>query len=160
MSKSTSVIAGIVLASLAAGCGGSRAVEIDPKQQFTGSRWNASLATPSELVGATQVRGTGWMGADERNPDRTRASVSISNAVPGGRHPWHVHVGQCGTDHGIFGSAGAYPVLAVKNNGQAEASATVEMALPVTGQYFISVHASPDNLGTVIACGNLAPPIR
>lgn len=161
MTKSTSVIVGVVLASLAAGCGGSRAVEIDPSQQFTGSRWNASLATPSEMMGASQVRGTAWMGADQRNPDRTRATVSVSNAVPGGRHPWHVHVGQCGNDQGILGSADSYPVLAVGNDGQAEASAVLEMAVPAsTGQYFVNVHASPENLGTIIACGNLAPPIR
>jgi hypothetical protein len=151
--------AGLVLASLAGGaCGGSRAVEIDPARQVVGTRWNATLATPAELAGATQVRGTGWMGADQRDSTRTRASVSISNAVPGGRHPWHVHLGQCGNDQGILGGAEAYQILEVGGDGQAEASAALALPVPVSGQYFVNVHASPENLGTIIACGNLAPP--
>ena len=153
------IVAGVVVASLAgAGCGGNRAVEIDSARQVVGTRWNATLATPAELAGATQVRGSAWMGADGRESSRTRASVSIANAVPGGRHPWHVHVGQCGNDQGIFGAADAYQVLAVGGNGQAEAEARLAVAVPTSGQYFVNVHASPDNLGTIIACGNLAPP--
>ncbi len=149
------------LASLAlAACGGGRSVEIDPQQQFVGSRWNATLATPAALVGASQVRGTGWMGPAERDSATTRAEVSISNAVPGGSHPWHVHRGQCGNDQGIFGEAQAYPLLQVGGNGTAQASATVALPVPTSGQFYISVHASPENLGTVVACGNLAPPIR
>jgi hypothetical protein len=151
--------AGLVLAALAvSACGGGRAVEIDPQAQLVGTRWNASLATPVELAGATQVRGSGWMGADERESARTAAFVSISNAVPGGRHPWHVHVGQCGNDQGIFGDADDYPVLEVEGNGQAEETAELDVAVPTSGQYFINVHASPNNMETIIACGNLAPP--
>ncbi|HEX6104194.1 MAG TPA: hypothetical protein VFZ26_01340 [Gemmatimonadales bacterium] len=149
-----------MFAILAAGCGGSRAVEIDPQQQVVGSRWNATLATPAGLAGVTQVRGSGWMGADDRDSSRTQAYVNISNSTPGGRHPWHVHVGQCGNDQGILGSAEAYPLLEVGGNGRAEARAAVDIPVPTSGQYFISVHASPNNLGTVIACGNLAPPSR
>jgi hypothetical protein len=152
---------GLVLASLAGvACGGGRAVEIDPAQQLVGTRWNATLATPAELAGASQVRGAGWMGADQKDSSRIAASVSVSNAVPGGRHPWHVHVGQCGNDQGILGDAQAYDLLEVRGNGQAEASATLDIPVPVSGQYFINVHASPENLGTIIACGNLAPPSR
>ena len=153
--------AGLAIAALAgAACGGSRAVEIDPAQQLVGTRWNATLATPAQLAGASQVRGTGWMGADQRDSTRTRASVSITNAVPGGRHPWHVHVGQCGNDQGILGGAEAYEILEVGGNGQAQADANLSLPVPGAGQYFINVHASPANLGTIIACGNLAPPSR
>jgi hypothetical protein len=153
--------AGLAFAALAgAACGGSRAVEIDPARQVVGTRWNATLATPTQLAGVSQVRGTGWMGADQRDSTRTRASVSINNAVPGGRHPWHVHVGQCGNDQGILGGAEAYPILEVGGNGQAQADAELALPVPGGGQYFINVHASPENLGTIIACGNLAPPSR
>jgi hypothetical protein len=154
--------AGFLLASLVlSACGGGgRAVEIDPKQQLVGNRWNAILATPSTLAGVTQVRGTGWMAQDEDDTERTLAFVTVSNAVPGGRHPWHVHVGQCGNDRGILGAADAYPILEVKGNGRAEATAELSLPVPTSGQYFINVHASPNNLGTIIACGNLAPPSR
>ncbi len=155
------VTAGLVLGSLAAaGCGGSRAVEIDPARQVVGTRWNATLATPAQLAGASQVRGTGWMGEDDGDSNRTQASVTISNAVPGGRHPWYVRTGQCGNDRGILGDAQAYKILQVGGNGQATASSTLELPMPRGGQYFISVHASPANLGTIIACGNLAQPSR
>ena len=156
----TGMAAGLLLASLtASGCGGGkRAVEIDPEQQLVGTRWNATLATPASLAGATQVRGNGWMGADEGDAARTKAFVAIVNAVPGGRHPWHVHVGQCGNDQGILGPAEAYPILEVKDNGRADRSAELNIPVPTSGQYFINVHASPNNMGTVIACGNLAPP--
>ena len=153
------IVSGTLLAALAA-CGGGRAVEIDPEQQAIGTRWNATLATPAELVGATQVGGTGWMGSDGRESGRTEAAVAITNAAPGGRHPWHVHVGQCGNDQGIYGEAGEYPVLQVKGDGRASATARLDVPLPTSGQYFINVHASEANLGTIIACGNLAPPIR
>lgn len=158
----TPIAAGLVIASLTlAACGGGgRPVEINPREQFAGTRWNATLATPAALVGATQVRGGGWMAADDRDSARTRANLAISNAVPGGEHPWHVHVGRCGNDQGIFGSAEAYPPLRVGRNGNAEAEAELDVPTPSAGQYFISVHASANNMGTVIACGNLAPPVR
>ena len=99
----------VVSITIAACGGGRRPVEINPQeQQVVASRWNATLATPPELAGATQVKGTGWMAADPKDPNRTRAHVSVTNAVPGGEHPWHVHVGRCGQDQGIFGPADAY----------------------------------------------------
>ncbi len=143
-----------------AACGGGRAVEIDPSQQLAGTRWNATLATPAELVGATQVRGSGWMAAKDRESTETRAYITLENAVPGGQHPWHVHMGQCGSDRGIFGPADAYEPLDVKGNGRAESTAELPVPVPVSGQYFVNVHASVNNMRTSIACGNLAPPSR
>jgi hypothetical protein len=144
----------------AAACGGGRGVEIDPNRELVGSRWNATLATPNQLAGAVQVKGTGWMAGEEGDTSRTRAFVALQNAVPGGEHPWHVHLGQCGNDRGILGPADAYEPLRVGGNGEAEASAELPLAVPVSGQYFVNVHASRNNMGTIIACGNLAPPSR
>lgn len=153
--------AGLVVTSLTlAACGGGRPVEINPQEHVVGTRWNATLATPAALAGATQVKGTGWMGAGGGDSTRTEAHVSIVNAVPGGRHPWHVHVGQCGNDQGIFGPAGAYEPLTVGGDGQAESTAELQVPPPTSGQYFVNVHASPNNMGTIVACGNLAPPSR
>ena len=42
-----------------AACGGHRRVEIDPEGELVASRWNATIATPAALAGATQVRGRG-----------------------------------------------------------------------------------------------------
>jgi hypothetical protein len=143
-----------------ASCGGSKSVEINPEVQPVASRWNGVLATPPELAGIVQVRGQAWMGPNPKDPDRAQAHVDISNAVPGGQHPWHVHRGQCGSDKGILGPADAYPPLKVEGNGHASATATVPIAYPKTGEFFVNVHASSKNMSTIVACGNLAPPAR
>ena len=150
----------LAIALLSAACGGRRGVEIDPNREMVGDRWNATLATSAQLAGAVQVKGTGWMAGDEDDTNKTRAYAAIQNAVPGGEHPWHVHVGQCGNDRGIFGPADAYEPLRVGGNGEAEAGAELPLAVPIAGQYFINVHASRNNMGTIIACGNLASPSR
>lgn len=152
------ILLGLALAVTA--CGGGKKVEIDPSREAVGTRWNATLATSKALVGAMQVKGTGWMAEEGDDAVKTRAFASIENAVPGGEHPWHVHIGQCGNDGGIFGAADAYPPLRVNSKGTAEATAVLQMPFPTSGQYFVNVHASRNNMGTIIACGNLAPPNR
>jgi hypothetical protein len=146
-------------ALLVAACGGHRAVEIDPHQQAAGARWNATLATPAQLAGAMNLQGRGLWASEEGNPSRSRAEVDIANAVPGGNHPWHVHVGQCGSNGPILGPATSYHSLEVGGDGKAKATADLPVAMPTTGQYYINVHASANNMGTIIACGNLAPPM-
>lgn len=153
----TTLAAGLIVSAMALGCGG-RSVEIDPDAQLVANRWNATLSTPAGLAGALQVKGTGWMGLRKKDSSETEAYVAIENAAPGGRHPWHVHVGQCGSDQGVLGPADAYPILKVGGNGKADATAKLSLMLPRQGQYFINVHASPSNMGTIVACGNLAPP--
>jgi hypothetical protein len=150
-----------VISVTLAACGGSkRPVEINPQEQVVSNRWTATLATPPELAGAMQLKGTGWAAADPEDPNKVLAHVSITNAVPGGEHPWHVHIGRCGQDQGIFGPAEAYRPLKVGSDGTAEADAEIEAAVPTSGSYFINVHASQNNMKTIIACGNLAPPQR
>jgi hypothetical protein len=154
----TAVTAGLIVSAVTlAGCGG-RGVHIDPNAQPVATRWNATLSTPAGLTGALQVTGTGWMGHKEKDSMQTHAHVSIANASPGGRHPWHVHRGQCGADQGILGPAEAYSILKVGGDGEAEGDADLPLPLPRAGQYFVNVHASPSNMGTIVACGNLAPP--
>jgi hypothetical protein len=143
-----------------ASCGGRRAVEIDPQSQPVAARWNGTLSTPPGLSGVTDIRGSAWMGADEKNQDRTRAHVDVVNAVPGGVHPWHIHRGQCGSDQGIFGPADAYKPFRVGDNGRASSDAALPVPTPKTGDFFVNVHASARNMGTIVACGNLAPPSR
>jgi hypothetical protein len=140
-------------------CGGHRPVEINPQQQAAGSRWNATLATPAQLSGAMNLQGRGFWASEEGNPSRSRAQVDIANAVPGGDHPWHVHVGQCGSNGPIVGPAASYRSLEVGDDGKATATADLPVAMPTSGQYYVNVHASTNNMGTIIACGNLAPPL-
>ena len=155
------IAAGLMLSALAsASCGGRQAVEIDPSAQSVPSRWNGNLSSPPELAGVSSIRGNAWMGADPKNADRTEAQANIANAVPGGKHPWHVHRGRCGSDQGIFGPADAYKPLEVKGDGRASSTAELSVAPPRSGEFFVSIHASAQNMATIIACGNLAPPAR
>jgi hypothetical protein len=150
-----------LLAFAGASCGGRQAVEINPSsQQPVATRWNGSLSTPPELAGVSDIRGQGWMGPDQKDSGQTQAYVAISNAVPGGVHPWHVHRGQCGSDQGIFGPPDSYRPLKVEKDGRASATAGLPVPTPRTGEYFINVHASAKNMQQIVACGNLAPPSR
>jgi hypothetical protein len=158
--KSRTLI-GLALAAVALGsCGGHQPVQINPDTQSFGTRWNGRVSSSAELAGVSAIRGQAWMGADEKNPNQTEAHVEISNAVPGGVHPWHVHRGQCGSDQGIFGPADAYDPLKVNGDGHAESKATLPVPLPKPGVYSVNIHASANNMRTIIACGNLAPPAR
>jgi hypothetical protein len=156
------VAVGLIVSALVLGsCGGGRqAVEINSDAQPIPSRWNGTLSTPPELAGIIDVRGQAWMGADPKDAGQTRAHVDISNAVPGAKHPWHVHRGQCGSDQGIFGPADAYKPLEVEKDGKASATATLQVPTPRTGEYFVNIHASANNMKRIVACGNLAPPAR
>jgi len=149
----------ITSAFVLASCGGGhQAVEINPDAQPVASRWNGTLSTPPELGGIVDVHGQAWMGADPKDAGQTRAHVDISNAVPGAKHPWHVHKGQCGADQGIFGPSDSYKPLEVEKEGKASSTAVLQVPAPKTGQYFVSVHASAKNMKSIVACGNLAPP--
>jgi hypothetical protein len=134
-------------------------VELDPAGAQAASRWNAVLATPAGLAGVVQMRGTAWIAPGSKS-DETVAQVSVENAAPGGKHPWHVHRGQCGNDQGVLGPADAYEPLEIGGDGRATRTARLPIPLPTDGEYMVNVHASTDNMGTIIACGNLAPPIR
>lgn len=153
--------ASLILVALAASsCGGRKAVEIDPSAQPAQNRWNGTVASPPELAGVSAIRGSAWMGPHAKNADRTQAGVNLSNAVPGAEHPWHVHRGNCGADQGIFGAADAYKPLKVNGEGRASSVAELSVPTPKTGEFFVNVHASVQNMRAIVACGNLAPPAR
>src|SRR3954466_9260687 len=82
--------------------------EIKVQDIPVGERWNAALATPSGLQGAVQVRGTGYLA---RDPGGSKAVIHVSNATPGGVHPWFIRVGHCGTENPVFGDPSAYSNL-------------------------------------------------
>jgi hypothetical protein len=130
--------------------------QIDPKNSSADTRWNATLSTPGGMTGAVDLHGTASLIAAGQN--KSLATVSITNAAPKGAHPWHLYQGQCGDDGVVVGSASAYPVLNVANDGSATASVTLPVELPTSGSYFVVVNASAANMQTVLACGNLAPP--
>src|SRR5215213_2353721 len=55
-------------------------------------RWNASLTSPSGLVGVVRMGGAALMQPGSTSSS-TRVAVDLTNASPGGLHPWQVHYG-------------------------------------------------------------------
>lgn len=137
----------------------------EPVSQVSGgdvnanARWNGTLTTPSGLAGAVQMKGSATM-TPGSNSGNTLINVNLSNALPGGLHPWQVHRGQCGADEGLLGRADAYKALKIDDQGRASSSATLPFMMPTGGPYYVSVGASSANSETIVACGNLAPPSR
>ena len=120
-------------------------------------RWHGTLTSPGYLAGAVQISGTASM-APGTDGKQTTVVVNVTNASPGGLHPWELHRGQCGMDQGVFGPSDEYKPIKISKDGRGEASATIALPTPTYGNYFVLLHASPTNRKTTIACGNLAPP--
>jgi hypothetical protein len=131
--------------------------QIEPGDVAAANSWNGSLSTPTGMAGAVDIKGSATL-APGASPKTSIATVSISNAPPGGDHPWHLHQGRCGDNGEIVGPASAYPMLSVGSDGHASAKATLPITTPTSGNYYVSVEASPTTPQTILACGNLAPP--
>lgn len=133
------------------------AVQVTPDANAN-LRWVGTLTSPASLAGVVQIGGVTAMRPATKGG--TRITADVSNASPGGVHPWALHRGQCGADEGLFGDAGSYPAIKVGSDGRGSVTTTVPIETPLDGRYFVSVGASGSNPETVVACGNLAPPSR
>jgi len=123
------------------------------------ARWRASLVSPAALAGAVQMQGSASM-QPTGNGEATSFALSLSNATPGGVHPWQVRRGQCGSDQGPFNSGATYRPLKIGDDGRGESNSTVLTPTPDNGEFFVTVAASSANPEMVVACGNLAAPAR
>lgn len=140
----------LLLLCLVAGACASNSQGGDDKDSISATTgdWSAELsprngsAVRGELKLQSAVIGAG-------------ANISISGAVAGASHPWHVHLGTCANSGAIVGSAGSYPVLVAGTDGKASANATISAALSEGSAYSVNVHRSPNDLATIIACGDL-----
>ena len=126
-------IAGLVVAA----CNPFRqkpAVQVSTGDVHANARWNGTLASPAALAGAVQMTGSATMtpGSDTTT---TSVHLNLSNASPGGVHPWQLHRGQCGRDEGVFGPASAYKPVTVDAEGRASGSASVPLVMPTDGDY-------------------------
>ncbi|MEW5929907.1 MAG: hypothetical protein AB1941_20835 [Gemmatimonadota bacterium] len=122
-------------------------VDMQPVTQ-RGEVWNATLASR----GGSPVRGTST--ATVRG-DHTVAAISITGGTPGAVHPWHIHEGACGSGGPIVGTPNAYPPLQTASNGAATAEAHLMLKLNEARSYHVNVHASPTDMGNILACGDL-----
>ena len=125
------------------------AVDVDIESPTKkGEDWSGSLSprSGSAITGSFKA-----LVAD----GKTTVSVNLANAMAGQRLPWHVHKGSCDNDMGIVGSASQYPVIVVANDGTASSNTVLGVSLDEAENYFVNVHASPTNMQTIVACGDL-----
>jgi len=141
-------IAGIVvIATMALASCASREVDREP----IGGSWIAEISG----VGSEGIRG--FVTASILREGGTRVNATLSEGSLDARHPWHVHAGTCGSGGPVVGEAASYPLLEPNARGNASASATLEVELAVGEGYHVNVHASPEDLGTIVGCGDLVP---
>lgn len=118
-----------------------------PTQQ--GEQWTATMTgqgTGASLTGravARVIAGT------------TNTTLTLAGGTIGGRHPWHIHRGSCGSGGPIVGEMSAYPPIAIGNEGSGSASSQITLQLNEAERYHVNVHASEGEMATVIACGDL-----
>ena len=155
----TKHFAAFLTLALAVACGGNQAVRLDESNELPGTRWQGTVSSPPTLDGAVEMTGSAWMAEAEESDSATYVQVSISNAAPGGVHPWQVRRGQCGSDRGVFGESAAYEPLEVEDDGRASATAMIDEPLPERGEHSIAILASERNQDLIVACANLAPPV-
>jgi hypothetical protein len=105
-------------------------------------------------VGGSKIRGDVDMVAG-KTPGTTAIEVTYARDAAGAVRPWHVHVGSCAKGGPVLGAASAYPVLRVDSKGAAEGKATLRLALPDSGNYYVNIHESSAAMSKIMACGDL-----
>ena len=105
-------------------------------------------------VGGSKIRGEVEMVAG-KTPGTTAVEVSVARDAAGAVRPWHVHVGSCAKGGPVLGAAAAYPALRVNGKGTAEGTATLRLALPDSGSFYVNVHESASAMAKIVACGDL-----
>src|SRR4249919_1850830 len=101
---------------------------------------NEGVSAIPRVQSSRQMEGSASMQPTGSDHESTLLSVSISNATPGGVHPWQVRRGQCGADQGAFNSGARYQPVKVGDDGRGEAGLTVPGTTPEAGEFFVTVY--------------------
>jgi hypothetical protein len=86
----------------------------------------------------------------------THATVTITGGEAGVTYPWHVHSGKCGDNGAVVGQAGAYTPIKIGKDGNGKVDVTLPFAIPDNGAYYVNIHKSATDMGTIVSCGNLS----
>jgi len=124
----------------------------------TKGRWRATMIAFLGDPRDRQVAGSAYM-APGSLPRTTVVMVYILGATPLRTHPWSLHRGRCNDDRGAVSKSTFYPPLVVDADGQGAGDVTLDLATPGRGEYFVAVYSASTDMETVIACGQLAPPV-
>jgi CHRD domain-containing protein len=113
-------------------------------------KWSVKLAPQ----GGTNVAGTATV-EPGKDASSTHATVSLTGGDAGATYPWHVHSGKCGDNGGVVGVASAYTPITISKSGSGKVDVTLPFAIPDNGSYYINIHKSASDMGTIVSCGNL-----
>lgn len=113
--------------------------------------WSAKITGKdgSKIMGDATMKA----GADAGT---TVVSVMLMGDEAGTTRPWHVHIGSCAKGGGVLGGGKSYTPITFDASGHGMTTATLPVALPDTGSYYVNIHQSAANMGTIVACGDLA----
>lgn len=130
-------------------------MDMEPMPGEMGMTMMWSAPSFNAMSGYSGVRGSAQANSSSSS---TAISVSFAGTPMAGMthvHPWHIHEGRCGSGGAIVGDPSAYPALRPGTDGAGTASATVMVPLMMDRDYYVNIHESPDDLGTIVACGQL-----
>ena len=114
------------------------------------THYSANLAAMS---GST-VHGTATV--HSMTAGQQTVELQVSGATPGATYPWHIHSGSCADGMTpVVGSPSVYTALGTSGDGTASLTATIPVTLDPNQRYHVNVHASPTEMGTIVACGDL-----
>lgn len=100
------------------------------------------------------ITGTAMMkGSDDEKS--TIVEVEVKGDAAGSVRPWHIHIGSCAAGGGVLGGGRSYTPMTMDGMGGAKTKATLPIAMPDTGKYYVNVHESASNMGKIVACGDL-----
>ena len=135
------------------------------------SLWVAAALTLTSSIALARTVQAHWMGAITgkdgakttgtammmagKSANSTEVSVDIKGETAGVTRPWHIHSGSCAKGGGVFGGGRAYTPISIDEKGSGSSSATLAVALPDTGSYYVNVHESAANMSKIVACGDL-----
>ena len=114
-------------------------------------KWNAKLAPQ----GGTTVAGTVAIEPGSGGSS-TKATVTITGGEAGATYPWHVHSGKCGDNGAVVGQAPAYTPIKIGKDGKGKVEVTLPFAIPDNGAYYVNIHKSSTDMGTIVSCGDMS----
>jgi hypothetical protein len=114
-------------------------------------KWGGKLAPQ----GGTAVAGSVSI-EPGANASSTHAVVTITGGEPGTTYPWHVHSGKCGDNGAVVGQAPAYKPITIGKDGTGKVDETLPFAIPDNGAYYVNIHKSAKDMGTIVSCGDLS----
>ncbi|HEX8849119.1 MAG TPA: hypothetical protein VF761_06290 [Gemmatimonadaceae bacterium] len=114
------------------------------------TRFSATLAP----VNGSGVSGTAMIHGMN---GRQMVELSISGAPASATLPWHIHSGSCADGMTpIVGDPASYTALGTSNDGTARVMSDLPINFVAGQKYHVNVHASPSDMGTIVACGDIS----